>query len=166
MFFSFPPTTLLICDNFLSVISIWVWVGHEAQNTRPACGLAGVRSNVRRDDAMKYMKYVYFSLFVSDKLYVPKNGGVAFQWLLLFLLPLQPAPDMITWLSFVRCHVSVNIQHLMALHHMTPVTDTATIKLGNKGKHGRGVHFWSHFLVSDHHISNFFSFLDKSRRYD
>lgn len=57
---------------------------------------AGVRSNVRRDDAMKYMKYVYFSLFVSDKLYVQKNGGVAFQWLLLFLLPLQPAPDMIT----------------------------------------------------------------------
>ena len=39
---------------------------------------AGVRSNVRRDDAMKYMKYVYFSLFVSDKLYVQKNGGVAF----------------------------------------------------------------------------------------
>ena len=62
---SFPPTTLLICDNFLSVISMWVWVGHEAQNTRPACGLAAVRSNVRRDDAIKY---VYYSLFVSDKL--------------------------------------------------------------------------------------------------
>ena len=70
-------------------------MGHEAQNTSPACGLAAVRSNVRRDDDMKY---VYFSLFVSDKLYsyVCKKGGVAVQWLLLFLLPLQPAPDMIT----------------------------------------------------------------------